>query len=126
MSRVKSRDTKPELRVRKLIHGLGYRYRLHGKELPGKPDLVFASRRKVIFIHGCFWHRHEGCARNRTPKSPERREFWESKLGNNVARDKRNLRELRKLGWSVLILWECQSEKPDRLTQRILRFLGKH
>ena len=99
MSRVWSKDTKPEVRVRRLVHGLGYRYRLHAKDLPGCPDLVFRSRRKVVFVHGCFWHRHEECSRNRIPKSPERRAFWRDKLDGNARRDRMNQAALRGKGW---------------------------
>ena len=88
MSRIRSKDTKPEMRVRRLVHGLGYRYRLHAADLPGRPDLVFRSQRKAIFVHGCFWHRHDGCARNQVPKT--RRDFWREKLDGNVRRDWRN------------------------------------
>ncbi len=98
MSRVKSRDTKPELAVRRLVHSMGYRYRLHGK-LPGRPDLVFAARRKVIFVHGCFWHRHSGCPNCRLPKS--RLAFWKPKLEANKKRDRKNQQSLRRLGWDV-------------------------
>ncbi|MGL4460857.1 MAG: very short patch repair endonuclease [Planctomycetia bacterium] len=122
MSLVRSKNTKPELIVRRLAHSLGYRYRLHQSGLPGRPDMVFASRRKVVFVHGCFWHKHDGCAKNRLPKS--RVEFWESKLDANVARDAKNVRSLRKLGWKVLIVWECQVSRTERLTVRLRRFLG--
>lgn len=121
MSAVKSKDTVPELTVRKLIHGLGYRYRLHGKGLPGKPDLVFRGRQAIIFIHGCFWHRHPGCALARLPKS--RIDFWEPKLSANRLRDRRNERALRTQGWRVLVIWECQIAKTERLIARIRRFL---
>lgn len=100
MSRIRSKDTKPEMRVRRLIHGLGYRYRHHASHLPGRLDLVFRPRRKVIFVHGCFWHRHEGCSRNRIPKSPERQEFWRDKLDGNARRDRLNQTALREMGWA--------------------------
>src|SRR5690606_22283718 len=103
MSRVRSRDTRPELRVRRLTHRLGYRYRLHRRDLPGSPDLVFPGRRSVVFVHGCFWHRHPGCRNTRTPKS--RVEFWTRKFADNVARDERNQAELRALGWRHLVIW---------------------
>ena len=124
MSRVRSKDTKPELRVRRLVHGLGYRYRLHGRDLPGSPDLVFRPRRKVVFVHGCFWHRHEGCPRNRIPKSPERRAFWREKLDGNARRDRENQEALRRMGWRVLVIWECETSDLDSLTSRIKAFLG--
>lgn len=125
MSRIRSTDTKPELRVRRLVHGLGYRYRLHAKGLPGRPDLVFGARRKVIFVHGCFWHRHKGCPRNRIPKSPERRAFWRAKLDGNVLRDRKNASALRGMGWRVLVVWECEMKDLDRLADRIKVFLGQ-
>lgn len=106
MSRIRSTDTKPEMRVRRLAYALGYRYRLHRKDLPGRPDLVFPGRRKVIFVHGCFWHQHLGCPAGRIPKS--RPEFWEPKLQKNRQRDAANKRELVVAGWQVLVLWECQ------------------
>ena len=124
MSRVRSKDTKPELRVRRLVHGLGYRYRLHGRDLPGSPDLVFGPRRKVIFVHGCFWHRHEGCSRSRIPKSPERRAFWREKLDGNARRDRENQEALRRMGWRVLVIWECETSDLARLTSRVSAFLG--
>lgn len=120
MSRVRSADTKPELMVRRLVHGLGYRYRLHVKTLPGNPDLCFVSRRKVIFVHGCFWHQH-GCQRYRMPKT--RKAFWETKLARNKARDLKVRRQLRALGWGVMVIWECQTKNLDRLRSRIVKFL---
>lgn len=124
MSRIRSRDTKPEMRVRRLVHGLGYRYRLHAKELPGRPDLAFRPRRKVIFVHGCFWHRHEGCSKNRIPKSPETRYFWRDKLNGNVRRDRLNEATLRRTGWGVLVIWECETKDLDPLAKRVRAFLG--
>ncbi len=122
MSRIGGKDTRPELRLRSLLHGLGYRYRLHDRRLPGSPDLVFPSRSKVIFMHGCFWHRHT-CRRGRsTPSS--RVEFWQAKLERNRLRDRRVRRQLRALGWDVMVVWECQLADLDRLEQRIRRFLG--
>lgn len=123
MSRVRSKDTGPEMRVRRLVHALGYRYRLHRKDLPGRPDLVFSSRQKAIFVHGCFWHRHEGCPRCRFPKSPETSEFWREKLLGNQERDRRNQAALIELGWSVLVVWECETEDSDSLRSLVTRFL---
>jgi DNA mismatch endonuclease (patch repair protein) len=122
MAAVKSKHTKPELTLRRLVHGLGYRYRLHGRDLPGTPDLVFPSRRKVINVSGCFWHMHT-CGRCRIPAT--RREFWVAKLERNKARDRRTRRALKKLGWDVLTVWECQllPAKRDRLTTRLMTFL---
>lgn len=121
MARVRSTDTRPEMLVRKLVYALGYRYRLHARELPGRPDIVFRKRAKVIFIHGCFWHRHTGCALARLPKS--RLDFWLPKLEGNKTRDDRNRRELQRMGWKVLTVWECQLNRPARMADRIRRFL---
>jgi len=121
MARVSHKDTKPEMRVRRLVHGMGYRYRLHGADLPGRPDLVFRGRRKVIFVHGCFWHRHPGCKLARIPKS--RTGFWTEKLEANRARDLRNEDELRATGWSVEIVWECELRDLDSVQGRLKRFL---
>ena len=124
MRAVRGKDTAPELVVRRLAHGLGYRFRLHRKDLPGKPDLVFPSRRKVIFVHGCFWHRH-GCPRGRSTPTT-RRAFWEAKFAANVAHDRRNERRLRALGWGVMTVWECRTKPTgrDRLEGRSRRFPG--
>lgn len=119
MSRIRSKDTKPEMIVRRLVHGMGYRYRLHGQRLPGRPDLVFASQKKVIFVHGCFWHFHKGCGR--IPDS--RLEFWKSKLHNNRKRDSRNQLKLARLGWSCLVVWECELKNLLACTSRIRVFL---
>ena len=122
MRRVRSKDTGPELVVRRLVHSMGYRFRLHSKTLPGHPDLVFAGRRKVIFVHGCFWHRHEGCPRCRMPKS--RVDFWRPKLEGNQKRDQANQLRLRELGWDYLVIWECQLKDVAALAARIREFLG--
>jgi DNA mismatch endonuclease, patch repair protein len=122
MSRIRSRDTTPELLVRRLAHGLGYRFVLHKPSLPGKPDLVFVARRKVIFVHGCFWHRHR-CRFGRVMPGT-RTEFWRSKLAGNAARDRRTQRQLRQLGWDILIIWECQTGDLRKLKQRLTAFLG--
>ena len=122
MARVRGKDTQPEMRVRRLTHAMGYRYRLHDKRLPGRPDMVFPGRRKVIFVHGCFWHRHPGCPRTRMPKS--RVGFWREKLDANAARDERNRAELHRLGWDVLVVWECESEDVEATRQRVRDFLG--
>lgn len=123
MSRVRSRDTKPELVVRRLLHGLGYRYRLHRKGLPGKPDLVFPSRRKAIFVHGCFWHRHDdpACKLSRLPKS--RLDFWLPKLKGNRQRDLRNITELEDLGWKSHEIWECQLKDLSKLKNDLRKFI---
>ena len=121
MSRIKGKNTKPELIVRSLIHRMGYRYRLHGKGLPGRPDLVFAKRRKVIFVHGCFWHRHEGCHLARLPKS--RLDFWRPKLEANAERDREVELRLVELGWKVLTIWECEVKEESALASRVRAFL---
>ena len=120
MSRIKSVDTKPEKKIRKLLFGLGYRYRLHAKKLPGKPDIVFPGRRCVVFVHGCFWHRHT-CGFAYQPKS--RKEFWDAKFASNMNRDQRNLAELAALGWRTFIVWECEIDDRD-LQRRLVGFLG--
>lgn len=120
MGRVGSKDTKPEMIVRKLVHSLGFRYRLHRRDLPGKPDLVFSSRGKVIFVHGCFWHGH-ACVASARPQS--NRSYWNEKLDKNILRDKCNYRALKKLGWSILKVWECETRNPGRLRDKIVRFI---
>jgi DNA mismatch endonuclease (patch repair protein) len=124
MSLVRGRDTKPEIIVRKLTHGMGYRYRLHVSALPGRPDLAFSSRRRVIFVHGCFWHRHPdpACKLARLPKS--RLDFWRPKLEANRARDIANQQRLTALGWRALVVWECETGDKAALAARIRSFLG--
>lgn len=121
MSRVRGKDTAPEMIVRRLVHSLGYRYRLYSKRLPGKPDLVFAGRKKVIFVHGCFWHGHEGCPKGRPPKT--RQDYWVPKLEENRRRDEKTRAELQKLGWKVLIIWQCELNDMEKLKATILDFL---
>lgn len=122
MARVRSRDTKPELLVRCLIHALGYRYHLYRSDLPGKPDLVFSKQRKAIFVHGCFWHGH--CCRAGENRPRSNVSYWSPKLLRNKQRDIANRKALRKLGWGVLVLWECQVGNSARLRSRIETFLG--
>lgn len=119
MSLVKSKDTKPELFIRKFIHSKGFRFRIHDKRLPGKPDIVLKKYRTVVFVHGCFWHGHKStkCKLARIPKSNV--EFWSTKIANNAIRDSRNKRALRKLGWKVLQIWECQVKSPAMLNKLI-------
>jgi DNA mismatch endonuclease (patch repair protein) len=121
MSRVRAKDTKPELAVRHLTSALGYRYRLHRRSLPGCPDLVFPARKKVIFVHGCFWHQHQRCRQYRMPKT--KLDFWLPKLSANKERDHANRAKLRRTGWAVLIVWECQLKEPGRVSHRIHAFL---
>ena len=109
--------------VRRLVHGMGYRYRLHCRDLPGKPDLVFRSRRVVVFVHGCFWHRHEDCSLARLPKS--RMDFWITKLEGNRERDARKVAELKKSGWRVLVVWECELKNSEMLAKKLRRFLDR-
>lgn len=121
MQAVKSKDTAPEMAVRRTAFAMGYRYRLHGKNLPGKPDLVFASRHKVILVHGCFWHGHD-CRRGaRTPK--ENRDYWQAKIARNRARDGATRAALAEAGWEVLTIWECETREPNVLRNAISRFL---
>ena len=121
MRRVKGRNTKPELIVRRIVHGMGFRYRLHGKHLPGKPDLLFTSRRAVIFVHGCYWHQHPGCSRATIPQSNVA--FWTDKLARNRKRDADQVRALKTAGWRPLVIWECETKDARRLGQRVRRFL---
>ena len=122
MSKVRGKDTGPELIVRRLTHKLGFRYSLNKKGLPGSPDLVFTSRRKAIFVHGCFWHQHRRCARSKPPSS--RTDYWLPKLEANRQRDQRNVRALRKLGWKVMTIWECQLKNRERVCSRLSNFLN--
>lgn len=120
MGRIKSGDTKPELTVRSILHRMGYRFRLHRKDLPGKPDIVLPKYKTVIFVHGCFWHRHEGCKYAYTPKS--RTDFWQKKFQSNVARDQKALSTLAEMGWRVLIIWECEVKKTEFIMERLQIF----
>ncbi|MBE7544826.1 MAG: DNA mismatch endonuclease Vsr [Bryobacteraceae bacterium] len=122
MARRRSKNTAPEMLARSLVHAMGYRYRLHAPDLPGRPDLVFRSRKKVIFVHGCFWHLHRACKNCRPPKS--RLEYWEPKLQRNSTRDKEVRHALRRLGWRVLVLWECQLGNTDAIRRRVEQFLA--
>ena len=126
MSAIRSKGMKPELLVRRLVHRLGYRYRLHQGNLPGKPDLVFPARGKVIFVHGCFWHQHpsHSCKIVRVPKS--NLTYWADKLRKNVLRDKKNTKKLKISGWQVLVLWECATRDENALKEEICSFLGDH
>lgn len=121
MSRIKDRDTKPEIRVRKVLHQMGYRFRLHRKDLPGRPDIVMPRFKTVIFVHGCYWHRHPDCRFAYHPKS--RVTFWEKKFNNNVARDRSHLAELMKLSWKAAVIWECETQNRTTLINRIREIL---
>ncbi|MBY5533814.1 DNA mismatch endonuclease Vsr [Rhizobium leguminosarum] len=120
MGRVRSKDTKPEMAVRRCAHRLGYRFRLHRKDLPGNPDIVFPGKRKVIFVHGCLWHLHN-CKRARIPQSNT--EFWEAKLRRNAERDARAIENLQKDGWSVLVIWECEVRSDESIAEQLHGFL---
>ena len=122
MARVRREHTEPELVVRRLLYRLGYRYRLHRRDLPGTPDVCFPGRKKAVFVHGCFWHRHPGCRRASTPKT--RTAFWSEKFAQNVARDRRKLAELRRLGWYTLVVWECETENPAELAGMLSAFMS--
>ncbi len=122
MRHIRSKDTAPELRVRRLVHALGYRYRLHDKSLPGTPDLVFRSRGCVIFVHGCFWQLHANCRQARIPST--RQDYWVPKLTRNAERDRAHTRKLRRLGWRVLKLWECELKSTEKLERKLISFLG--
>jgi DNA mismatch endonuclease (patch repair protein) len=122
MRAIRSKGMRPELAVRSLVHRMGYRFRLHRKDLPGKPDLVFVSRRKVIFVHGCYWHGHS-CKLAHTPKTNTA--YWGPKLQRNRARDKKNLKSLRRLGWTALVIWECGLKNLGTSAARIRRFLDR-
>lgn len=124
MGRVAAKNTRPEVAVRKLLHGLGYRFLLHRKDLPGKPDVVLPKWRTVVFVHGCFWHRHGGCPNTRTPKS--RIDFWTTKFDENVRRDKLAREKLESLGWRVLVIWECELKDIEALTDRVESFIKGH
>lgn len=123
MSRIRGANTKPELVVRRILTDLGVRYRLHRRDLPGRPDITLGPRRLVLFVHGCFWHRHPGCRDAVMPSA--NREFWEAKLNGNVERDARHLRELRRGGWRCHVIWECETRKPEALRRRLQRLITK-
>jgi DNA mismatch endonuclease, patch repair protein len=121
MSHVHSKDTTPELKVRRLLHAMGYRFRLYRRDLPGKPDIVLPKYGAAIFVNGCFWHRHRGCRKASMPSTHV--DFWDEKFRRNVERDKKNVRLLRRAGWWVLVVWECQTKDEDRLRKKLEKFL---
>lgn len=122
MRNVKGKHTTPELAVRSMLHRMGFRFRLHRKDLPGKPDIVFPSRKKIVFVNGCFWHGHD-CRYGRLPKSKP--DFWEPKIEGNRARDARNIESLRNLGWDVLTVWQCETPDPASLERSLISFMDK-
>jgi DNA mismatch endonuclease (patch repair protein) len=123
MSRIRGKDTKPEIIVRRMVHCMGYRFRLHRRDLPGSPDIVLACHRKVIFVHGCFWHKHY-CRYGRV-RPTTNKEFWEKKRSRNVERDQKNVKALRRMGWNVLVVWECWTEDRSKLECRLHDYLGE-
>lgn len=120
MSQVRQKNTKPEMVVRRVLHSMGFRYRLHSRQLPGRPDLVFSKLKRVIFVHGCYWHRHD-CKRATVPSSNV--QYWTKKFAENVARDNKVISELTNLGWKPMIVWECQTRDADSLVSSLLAFL---
>ncbi|MBE0427394.1 MAG: DNA mismatch endonuclease Vsr [Nitrospirae bacterium] len=124
MSRIRSKDTGPEKKVRSLLHQMGYRFRIHVKSLPGQPDIVLPKYKKIIFVHGCFWHLHKGCRDGTIPKTQHKK--WKTKLEQNVERDKTHTKQLRGKGWKVIVVWECEAEKKiDKVERKLSRFLGQ-
>ena len=121
MSQIKGHNTAPEIYVRKVLHSLGYRFRLHVDRLPGKPDIVLPRHKKVVFVHGCFWHGHKRCNRSKRPASNKK--FWNEKIDKTIKRDTRIRRQLKTLGWDVLVIWQCQTKKEDFVKSRLMQFL---
>lgn len=123
MGRIGAKDTQPEISVRRAAHALGYRFRLHRRDLPGTPDLAFISRKLAVFVHGCFWHQHPGCRKARLPVT--RRDFWEGKLSRNVERDRVAIERLEAIGWRAAVIWECETHNPEGLKDRLQRLLDR-
>lgn len=121
MSRISGKDTKPEILVRSLLHRMGYRFRVHKKDLPGKPDITLSKHKKVIFVHGCFWHGHEDCPRSKRPSTNVK--FWNKKIDGNIERDKKNIQSLEKLGWTTLTLWTCEIKNQEALKRKLIYFM---
>ena len=122
MSRIRGKDTGPERMVRSMLHRAGYRFRLNVAELPGKPDIVLPKYGAIVMVHGCFWHQHKGCRDGRIPKN--QRKFWKKKFERNIANDQRNIRKLRRLGWRVIVVWECQLKNPEKVLARLEKFIS--
>ncbi len=121
MSRISGKNTKPEIYIRSLLHRLGYRFRLHRADLPGKPDITLPKHKKIIFVHGCFWHGHEGCRRAKRPDT--NKEFWDKKIEGNIARDKHNREKLETLGWKVMVVWTCEIKQSEPPVDKLIFFL---
>ncbi|VGO21057.1 very short patch repair endonuclease [Pontiella sulfatireligans] len=121
MSRIRGKNTKPELIVRSLLHRAGYRFSLHRKDLPGKPDIVLRKYNTVVFVHGCFWHRHQNCKTASMPKSNV--EYWQAKFERNVSNDRKHIRELKKMGWNVIVVWECELKQPEKVLAKLEKSL---
>lgn len=121
MSRISGKDTKPEIVVRSLLHRMGYRFRLHKQSMPGRPDIILPKHKKVIFVHGCFWHGHKDCPRSKRPSTNV--EFWNKKIDGNIERDKKNIKSLENLGWETLILWTCEIKNQDVLKHKLISFM---
>ena len=123
MARVRSKNTSPEIAVRKILSAMGFRYRLHRRDLPGAPDIVLPGRKKVVWVHGCFWHRHSDCRYATTPKSNSR--FWNAKFKRNVRRDAENRLKIEELGWHSMVIWQCELKEPQRVVRKLSRFLSR-
>jgi DNA mismatch endonuclease (patch repair protein) len=124
MSKIRSKNTKPEIILRSELHKKGYRFRIHSKSLPGKPDIILPKYKTVIFVHGCFWHQHKNCIDGRIPKT--RTDYWKAKLEKNIQRDIKNRKEIKKMGWKPLVIWECEIEKKiEKISNKITKFLLK-
>lgn len=121
MKAVGQKNTRPEMIVRRILHALGYRFRLHRRDLPGSPDIVLPKHRTAIFVHGCFWHRHPGCKKTTTPKT--RQEYWLTKFEANIERDRRKVKELEALGWKAAVIWECETENDDFIRKKLVDLL---
>lgn len=124
MSHISGKNTKPEILVRSLLHRMGYRFRIHKKDLPGRPDICLPKHKKVIFVHGCFWHGHENCPRSKRPTTNV--EFWNKKIDGNIERDKENIKKLKRLGWQTLTIWTCEIKNQEELKTKLISFIERH
>lgn len=123
MSHISGKNTKPEILVRSLLHRMGYRFRIHKKDLPGRPDICLPKHKKVIFVHGCFWHGHENCPKSKRPTTNV--EFWNKKIDGNIERDKENIKKLRRLGWQTLMIWTCEIKNQEELKNKLISFIER-